>query len=375
MKKYIIILFSILLLAGSLTNAQTIKRSKQKTKTEQPKTHNSSTSTRDKKTQKAKPSSSRPLQSATRSTEPTAYDVTFTCNVSNADMYIDDNDYGKPNGTRTLKTGSHQVKLVAEGYDDLTMTIQVNAESTSFDFKMTKESYVAKTININGVSFDMVFVEGGTFTMGATAEQGREVDDNEKPVHLVTVSDFLIGRVEVTQELWQAVMGSNPSKFKGNLNRPVESVSWVECQKFIAKLNQITGKIFRLPSEAEWEYAARGGKKSNGYKYSGSDNLHDVAWDNSNRDHTTHPVGTKSPNELGLFDLSGNVWEWCNDWKGSYESASQTNPTGPSSGSLRVNRGGSWYSGDEKCRVSYRRFSVPSQSHYYLGLRLAASSL
>ena len=156
---------------------------------------------------------------------------------------------------------------------------------------------------------NMVYVQGGTFMMGATSEQGSDAYDNEKPAHQVTLSSFSIGRYEVTQEEWQAVMGSNPSWFKGP-KRPVENVSWDDCQAFIKKLNEMTGKQFRLPTEAEWEFASRGGIKSQGYKYSGSNNLNSVAWYADNSGNTTHDVGQESPNELGIYDMSGNVWEW-----------------------------------------------------------------
>jgi len=243
---------------------------------------------------------------------------------------------------------------------------------------------VTETFTVNGVTFTMVAVEGGTFTMGATAEQGSDAYDSEKPAHQVTLSSYCIGQTEVTQALWQAVMGSNPSSFNGgnygtNLQRPVEKVSWNDCQTFITKLNQMTGKTFRLPTEAEWEFAARGGKLSQWYKYAGSNTIGDVAWyyDNSyalgssNPDYGTHTVGTKSPNELGLYDMSGNVWEWCQDWYGSHSSEAQTNPTGQTSGSYRVLRGGSWASDAGYCRVSIRNGGTPSHTGSGLGLRLA----
>ena len=228
-----------------------------------------------------------------------------------------------------------------------------------------------QTFTVNGVSFTMVGVEGGTFTMGATAEQGSDAFDSEKPAHQVTLSSFSIGQTEVTQALWQAVMGSNPSRFTGDLQRPVENVNWNASQEFITKLNQMTGQNFRLPTEAEWEYAARGGNLSQGYKYSGSNTIGDVAWYTYNSGSTTHAVGTKSPNELGLYDMSGNVYEWCQDWYGSYSSAAQTDPTGPSSGSDRVDRGGSWSRSARSCRVSNRHHDIPSYRDYDLGLRLA----
>lgn len=216
----------------------------------------------------------------------------------------------------------------------------------------------------------MVFVEGGTFMMGATSEQGSDASPSEKPTHKVTLSSFSIGRSEVTQEEWQAVMGSNPSCFKG-ARRPVERVSWNDCQEFIRKLNAMTGKNFRLPTEAEWEFASRGGIKSQGYEYSGSNNLNSVAWYSDNSGNTTHGVGLKSPNELGIYDMSGNVWEWCSDRYGNYSSSSQTNPTGSYSGSNRVIRGGSWSNFAGYCRSSNRSIITPSRSDFDLGLRLA----
>ncbi|MDD6833509.1 MAG: SUMF1/EgtB/PvdO family nonheme iron enzyme [bacterium] len=230
------------------------------------------------------------------------------------------------------------------------------------------------SFTVNGVSFDMVEVEGGTFTMGATAEQTGVFGD-EKPTHQVTLPSYYIGKTEVTQELWQAVMGSNPSNFTGK-NLPVEKVSWDDCKTFIAKLNALTGKNFRLPTEAEWEFAARGGNKSRGYKYCGSNTLSDVAWYVDNSDNKTHPVAAKTPNELGIYDMSGNVLEWCNDWYSSsyYTSESQTNPTGPDSGSSRVRRGGSWNYSENTCRVSYRGNNTPSFRYNYLGLRLCLSA-
>ena len=233
----------------------------------------------------------------------------------------------------------------------------------------TLEKLVNETINVNGVSFTMIAVDGGIFSMGATSEQGSDADSNEKPVHSVTLSGYYIGETEVTQELWEAVMGSNPSYFSGD-QKPVEEVSWNDCKEFITKLNNLTGKNFRLPTEAEWEYAARGGNKSKGYKYSGSNTIGNVAWYGDNSSETTHNVKTKSPNELGIYDMSGNVWEWCEDWYGDYSSGSQTNPTGPWSGSYRVYRGGSWNLSASYCRVSNRNNYSPSNSSSGLGFRV-----
>lgn len=228
-----------------------------------------------------------------------------------------------------------------------------------------------KTYTANGVSFQMVEVRGGTFQMGATSVQGSDAENVEKPVHSVKLSSYYIGKTEVTQALWKAVMGSNPSYFKGD-NLPVETVSWEDCQDFIARLNDLTGKRFRLPTEAEWEYAARGGSMSRGTKYSGANSLDNCGWYSDNSGGKTHPVATKQANELGIYDMSGNVWEWCSDWYGSYCSNSQTNPTGPSSGSYRVLRGGSWRSG-AGCRTSSRDYYAPGNRSYSIGLRLALS--
>ena len=233
----------------------------------------------------------------------------------------------------------------------------------------TKASYSNGTLTVNGIKYNMVWVDGGTFRMGATSEQGSEISE-EKPVHSVTLSGYYIGKTEVTQALWKAVMGSNPSEFKGD-NRPVESVSWDDCQAFIRKLNALTGQNFRLPTEAEWEFACRGGNNSRGYKYSGSNYIDNVAWHDGNFGNKTHPVATKSPNELGIYDMSGNVWEWCADWYGDYSSGRQTNPKGPYDGSFRVYRGGSWINDARYCRSSYRFYSFPAYRYYNLGLRLA----
>ena len=239
-------------------------------------------------------------------------------------------------------------------------------------------SSTSSTVNLsaelNKLINNMVYVSGGTFTMGATSEQGSEAYDNEKTTHSVTLSSYYICKYEVTQALWQAVMGSNPSYFEGD-NLPVENVSWNDCQTFINRLNSYTGSNFRLPTEAEWEFAARGGNYSRHYKYSGSNDIDDVAWYTDNSGYRNHPVGTKQANELGLYDMSGNVWEWCSDWYGSYSSYSQTDPTGPNSGSSRVYRGGSLPLYAKRCRSSYRSYDTPDFLCGHLGLRLVLSHL
>ena len=217
---------------------------------------------------------------------------------------------------------------------------------------------------------EMVFVEGGSFRMGCTKEQGKDCHNYEKPEHQVTLSSFYMGKYPVTQGEWKAVMGHNPAYFSKGDNYPVENVSWDDVQEFIRKLNMQTGKNYRLPTEAEWEYAARGGKKNLGYKFSGSNNVNNVAWHEGNSNESTHPVGAKQPNELGIYDMCGNVWEWCSDWSGPYSALAQTNPTGPGSGSYHILRGGSWRAPIADCRVSYRYDVTPGDHYYSLGFRI-----
>lgn len=243
---------------------------------------------------------------------------------------------------------------------------------------------------VNGVSFTMVYVKGGkckrlspflhlpnisaSVIAGAI---GAIVSANPLlSIGLITLSDFHIGSFPVTQKLWKAVMGSenNPSYFKGD-NLPVERVSWDDCQRFVRRLSKLTGKNFRLPTEAQWEYAAQGGVKSKKHTYAGSNDVNKVAWFSGNSDNKTHKVGTKLPNELGIYDMSGNVWEWCNDWySSSYSPTDETDPKGPSSGSNRVIRGGSWCSNVDRIRIAYRYEDIPSRCISYLGFRLVLIS-
>ena len=233
----------------------------------------------------------------------------------------------------------------------------------------------------DGVPFTMVRVEGGTFTMGATSEQ-TDAEEFEKPAHQVTLSDYYIGQTEVTQALWKAVMGATPTtdgkqwedEYGLGDNYPAYYISYEDVQTFIARLNSLTGHTFRMPTEAEWEYAARGGSKSKGYLYSGGNTLDNVGWYCDNSGNTTHPVAQKAANELDLYDMSGNVWEWCSDWFGSYSSSSQTNPTGPSTDSSHVIRGGGWDDFAMGWRVVNRGGSTPSNRSNYGGVRLASDS-
>lgn len=320
--------------------------------------------------------------------------LSITSSPTDAAVKIDGEYMGTtPLTLRNRKAGKYQITVSYEGYTSETKSVTVTAGKTatcSISLKKkqqqqqqtvtqqpvqrhtvtTPTASSSQTFTVGGVTFKMIRVEGGTFTMGGTAEQGSDADDDEKVTHRVTLSTYYIGETEVTQALWEAVMGSNPSTWKES-SLPVEQVSWEDCQNFVRELNRMTGKNFRLPTEAEWEFAARGGNKTTGCKYSGSNAIDRVAWYTSNSGSKTHEVKTKSPNDLGIYDMSGNVWEWCYDWYGSYSSSPQTNPTGASSGSYRVRRGGSWNFSVGFCRVSRRLIGAPSFRCDYLGLRLA----
>ncbi|MBW7873668.1 MAG: SUMF1/EgtB/PvdO family nonheme iron enzyme [Ignavibacteriales bacterium] len=279
-----------------------------------------------------------------------------------------------------IQEGEYDLTAKATGYKTYKETVTIKENQTTVtEIEMTAGSDAPE---------GMVFVEGGTFTMGCTSEQGDDCYYWEKPVHQVTMSDFYIGKYEVTQELWVSVMGSNPSDFKGS-KLPVERVSWYEAVEFCNRLSDKEGlqraysgsganitcdfnaNGYRLPTEAEWEYAARGGKQTKNYKYSGSDNTGAVAWYGDNSGDKTHEVGLKQPNEIGIYDMSGNVWEWCWDWYGDYTSPSQTNPKGPSSGTSRVLRGGSWGNDARRCRVASRGNLLPDIRYSNNGFRLA----
>ena len=255
---------------------------------------------------------------------------------------------------------------------DYSGSVDISDATTLINYLLYGTWPATSTYTVGGVTFKMIPVNGGTFMMGA--RDGEEsAGSYEKPLHQVTLSSFSIGETEVTQALWLAVMGSNPSYFTGDLNRPVEKVSWGDCQTFITKLNQMTGGNFRLPTEAEWEFAARGGNKSAGYIYAGSNTPGNVAWYSDNSDNTTHPVAQKQANELGLYDMSGNVSEWCSDWYDSdyYSVSPSVNPTGPESGYQRVSRGGNFDNAAIYVRVAFRNNPSPTASWNTCGLRLA----
>ena len=302
---------------------------------------------------------------------------------ADAEVWMDDKQVGTtPLLLSECLVGEHKLKISKSGFKNYTKTITITEGQTETEVAQLEEgvstdgvlptenvSTDVTTFTVNGVSFEMVFVEGGAFKMGATSEQGSDASKSEKPAHDVTLSDFCIGKTEVTQALWKAVMGKNPSWMSKGGNRPVVLVSWADCQIFIEKLNALTGKNFRLLTEAEWEYAARGGKNSKGYKYSGSNDQNTVAWYKDNSKLKTHPVASKLPNELGLYDMSGNVYELCQDWYGDYSNSPQVNPKGPDSGFKRVARGGSH--ADSSCRLSLRISVLPDNDNISnVGLRL-----
>ena len=224
------------------------------------------------------------------------------------------------------------------------------------------------TIKANGVAIPMKLIAGGTFTMGGSLE-GIDYKNNELPAHSMKVESFYMSEYEVTQQLWTAIMGTNPSEFIGEQN-PVENVNWYDCVEFTKKLCSLTGKTFRLPTEAEWEYAAKGGANQENYEFAGSNHIGDVAWAASNSGKTTHPVGQKSCNRCGLYDMSGNVYEWCSSWYAPYTVETMNNPLGPDSGEDKVFRGGSWKYSDTYCRVTYRPHTNPNGKYNNLGLRL-----
>ena len=274
----------------------------------------------------------------------------------------------------TFQMGSSNI----ERDDKVSISINVN-DSTVAEFIMSEAQFKEKKFNIPlNIKGDSLLVNAlADITLPKFIDSTLQIVFNERKLSVkvtqpVLVSDYYIGKYEVTQAQWKAVMKKNNSTFKGD-NLPVETVSWYDVQEFLSKLNKQTGKKYRLPTEAEWEYAARGGNKSLGYQYAGSQTLGDVAWYKDNSKGTTHDVGTKLPNEIGLFDMCGNVWEWCNDWYGAYSKSALINPKGPKSGEFRVYRGGGFTLDPILCRLGFREYSGIYSRDYQFGFRLCLS--
>jgi formylglycine-generating enzyme required for sulfatase activity len=245
----------------------------------------------------------------------------------------------------------------------------------SFEIPGIKKPVVKQKIPnvLKEIAGDMVLVQGGTFTMGCTDEQESFCSDNEYPAHQVTLDNYYISKYEVTQEQYYSVMDTNPSIYNNCAKCPVENVSYFDAKRFIKKLNELSGKQYRLPTEAEWEYAARGGNLNGGTMYSGNSDINLVAWIDDNSGAEPNPVGKNKANELGLFDMSGNVREWCSDWYSEtyYKNSTQKNPQGAETGSYRVIRGGSWDSSSVDCRTTTRKDAAPDKSNAVTGFRLA----
>lgn len=292
-----------------------------------------------------------------------------------AEVYIDNISIGKaPLSFSKLMPGKHLVTIKKEGYYDYESSVNVmEGKVTIIDESLAKSCDIYRKdnkidITMKGVSFSMIKVRGGSFRMGRTPEQRKEKTD-EIPVRLVTLSDYYIGETEVTNELWTAIMGTSPSIMFSEPNQPVNNVTWYDCQKFINRLSSLTGLHFALPTEAQWEYAARGGNQSKGYQFSGSNNLKSVGWYKKNAK-VVKAVKQLQPNELGLYDMSGNVWEWCGDWYGLYKSNDETDPKGMITGTQKVNRGAGAGEVEAMARVANRASDNPNQKYQVLGLRL-----
>lgn len=333
-------------------------------------------------------------------------EVSFGCNVNDAIIIIEDEEYNVDDSCM-LKEGPHLVEIEAEGYQDYSETIEVDEDNNYFYFELEEIPYeyvepdevpeptmpyvepeepvVAppapaanqdmpeEWVTVKGITFSMVYVQGGTYTRYRLPEVGDLHPGSVPPAHQVTLSSYYIGKNEVTRGLWYAVM--NDSVLKDHPKDPMSNVSWDDCQAFLVKLNNLTGKNFRLPTDAEWEFAARGGVKSRGYAFSGSNNIDEVAWHNGNSEMEFHEVGLKKPNELGIYDMTGSVWEWCSDWSWNWRedvdtSAPLVNPTGPATGKNRVARGGGLLTEDENCCVCRPDPTSPDTSSDELGFRL-----
>jgi formylglycine-generating enzyme required for sulfatase activity len=289
-------------------------------------------------------------------------EITVSSQPSGAYLILQEDTIGVTPLSLILKFGNHEIKLVKND-EVLVETIHVSPTGKKvFD-------YILKQSN-DPFYGQMVFVKGGTFKMGDTFGIGNR---EERPVHQVTLGNFYIGKYEVTQSQWKLIMGDNPSHYKDCDKCPVERVSWNEVQIFLTKLNMLTGKNYRLPTEAEWEYAAKGGELSQGFRYAGGNNINFVSWYSGNSQGKTQPVGTMNPNELGIYDMSGNVYEWCSDWFDYYTESPKTNPEGPEQGEFKIVKGGSWYGYIGGSRISCRASDDPGNKRSYIGFRVAMS--
>ncbi len=289
--------------------------------------------------------------------------IGITSEPSGANIFINDSLYGLTPRSIFLEYGEYNIKLTKGTLVlvDKVHVTQVGGNTYAFKLKETNDP----------LENQMVFVKGGTFRMGDTFGDGKKF---EKPVREVTISDFYISKFEITQEIWVQLMGSNPSHFNNCENCPVERVTWSQAQEFLSRLNNLTGKQYRLPTEAEWEYAARGGEKTLNHRYAGARNINDVAWYSGNSGNNTNEVGQLKPNELGIYDMSGNVWEWCSDWFALYPNNPESNPVGPQVGDGKVVRGGSWFGYIGACRITFRGFDDPANSRSYIGFRVVLSN-
>lgn len=292
-----------------------------------------------------------------------------------AEVFIDDISIGKaPLSFSKLFPGKHKVTIKNEGYYDYEASVDVaEGKIVVIEESLAKSCDIQRTderidITMKGITFSLIKVVGGSFQMGGTPEQDKATTD-EFPIHKVTLSDYYIGETKVTNELWAAIMGTSPSIIFSQPDQPVNNVTWYECQKFVNRMSSLTGLHISLPTEAQWEYAARGGNRSKGYIYSGSNNLKDVGWFKKNG-RVVKPVKQLKPNELGLYDMSGNVWEWCSDWYGLYKNNEETDPKGMVTGTLKVNRGASAGEVYALARVSCRSSNSPNFKSQAVGLRI-----